>query len=118
MARLPAVLERDFQDQVIELAQRTGWRVAHFRPARAKDPKTGEETWRTAVQGDGKGFPDLVMLRGPRLLVVELKTDTGKVSVDQAAWLHAFGDADVTTRVWRPSDWPAIEAALARHPRP
>lgn len=107
--------EREFTDQVLKLAGLRGWLRAHFRPART------EHGWRTAVSGDGKGFPDLILLRGKRLIVAELKTETGRRTPEQECWLQAFmelGDgspsgwfAEVFT--WRPVDWPQIESVLA-----
>ena len=91
-----------------------GWRVAHFRPARVL--KGGEETWRTAVEGDGAGFPDLVLARNGRIIIAELKSDRGTVSDEQQKWLDAFGESDrrVTVTVWRPRDWATIERMLRR----
>ena len=64
------VKEATLQRQVLNLARLTGWRSAHFRPAQNQRGK-----WRTAVSGDGAGFPDLVLAREDRLLFVELKQD-------------------------------------------
>lgn len=100
--------ESEFQDAVIEYARIYGWRVAHFRPARTASG------WRTAVAADGKGFPDLTMVRGTRLAVAELKGERGRVGPDQQAWLDALKAAGVETYIWRPSDWPAIEKVLGR----
>lgn len=74
MSTLPPISEAEFQRQVITYARLRGWLVCHFRPARTA------HGWRTVVQGDGCGWPDLVLVRGPVLLVVELKTDRGRVS--------------------------------------
>ncbi len=57
------VSEKDWQSQFLELAHLAGWKCAHFRPAmtgRTYLNGAGEEKhiWVTAVQGDGKGFPD------------------------------------------------------------
>jgi hypothetical protein len=107
-ARVP---EAAFQSQVIALARRLGWRTAHFRPAQNQ---RGE--WRTPVAGDGKGFPDLVLVR-ERIIFAELKTDTGRLRPDQTAWLDALGAAagtNVEVHVWRPKDWDAIHATLAK----
>lgn len=100
--------EGEFQGQVIKLARLFGWRVAHFRPAKTS------KGWRTPVSADGKGFPDLIVAKAPKLIVAELKTDRGKTSDDQDAWLEAFGR---TTKlrlvcVWRPRDWSDIESAI------
>lgn len=81
------VKERDLLAQVIQVAAIYGWRSAHFRPARTKKGR-----WITAVQGDGKGWPDLVLChqKKGRLMFIELKTATGKVSPEQHAWFDAL----------------------------
>ena len=82
--------ERDLQDAVIDCARSLGYRVAHFRPALTA------KGWRTPVQGDGKGFPDLVLAhaRQRRLLFMELKAGRGKLSVDQVEWLDTLTDTE------------------------
>lgn len=101
--------------QVLALAAVHGWRRAHFRPARVLDRRTGAETWRTPVQGDGAGFPDLILARGSRLIAAELKADDAPAGlpVEQAKWLHAFDAAGAETYVWRPRDLDRVSAALA-----
>lgn len=106
--------EAQLQQAVIEAAQLLGWRVAHFRPARTKDGG-----WVTPVAADGKGFPDLVLVKGGTLAFVELKSENGKLSAEQKDWLHAlewpdFSD-DYVVEVWRPKDWTSgkIERFLA-----
>jgi hypothetical protein len=99
------ITEREFQTQVIELAQICGWKVAHFRPARVM--VNGKGTWRTPCEGDAAGFPDLVLASSGEAHFRELKSETGKVSDEQADWLRAVGG-----KVWRPSDWPEIEQFL------
>jgi hypothetical protein len=98
--------EARFLGMVLKLAKMKGWRTAHFRPARTA---TG---WKTAVQGDGKGFPDLVLVKGSRLLVVELKVKRGQLTQEQQAWLLAFKGAGIEAHCWRPRDWPEIERVL------
>jgi hypothetical protein len=100
-----AIKENEFQKQVIELAQHFRWRVAHFRPARVI--VRGVETWRTPCEGDAAGFPDLVLAKYGQVYFRELKTQKGKVTPEQQAWLDATGG-----KVWRPSDWPEIERLL------
>lgn len=97
--------EKEFTRSVIDLAQWRKWRVAHFRPART------QEGWRTAVQGDGKGFLDLVLAR-ERLVVAELKMPWGTVSDEQEEWLKVLS-ACVETYLWYPKDWAQIERVLA-----
>lgn len=105
-----SVSERDWQKQVVDLAQIFHWRVAHFRPAQTS------KGWRTAVSADGKGYPDLTLVRD-RVLYVECKTETGKVSDAQKEWLTALNAADVEAYVVRPRHFDAITVVLrARGP--
>lgn len=104
---IPAITESAFQRQVLDLARLRGWRVAHFRPAQTA------KGWRTAVSGDGAGFPDLILIRGPRLIVAELKRSRKeKVRPAQAEWLAAFEAAGVPAFVWTPDDWTEIVEIL------
>jgi len=102
--------EADFQRAVIELAQWRGWRVAHFRKAQNR-----RGDWRTPVAADGRGFPDLVLVR-ERVLFVELKTDSGRVSPEQRAWLESLRAAGAGAHVWRPRDWSEIQRELENPP--
>ncbi len=97
--------EADFQTLIIDLAHALGWTVAHFRPAETK------KGWRTPVGADGFGFPDLVLAKKvdgiPRVLFRELKSETGKTSPEQNAWLDITGG-----KVWRPSEYEEIKLEL------
>src|SRR5262249_13233745 len=104
--------EDGFRQQVMALAKLYGWRRVHFRPARAVRGR-----WVTAVEGDGVGFPDVQMLRGPHQLVTELKVDEGRLTADQDAWLKAFSAAGVPAYAWRPEDWPEIERVIRYGPQ-
>lgn len=109
-ARADALIsESEFQRAVLELATLTGWRSAHFRAARTVSG------WKTPCQGDARGFPDLLLLRGPELLAVELKSERGKTTPEQDTWLAAFRAAGIRAYLWRPSNWPQIVATLKRH---
>jgi len=108
-ARLPAITEAEFTRMVIQFAQLHGWRVAHFRPAQTKAGK-----WVTAVQGDGKGYPDLTIVRRGRLIFAELKVGRNPTTPEQEQWLADFAEVPgVLAVVWKPADWPAIEKELA-----
>lgn len=102
----PRELERDFQGAVIEAARLSGWRVAHFRPARTR------HGWRTPVAADGAGFPDLLLVRGAQLVAAELKSARGKVTPEQADWLDALDGAGVAVYVWKPADWDEVVTTL------
>jgi hypothetical protein len=98
--------ETQFLAQVISLANLHGWLAAHFRPGLTKSGR-----WVTAVQGDGKGFPDLVLVRD-RLVVAELKVGRNKTTPEQDGWLQAFRDGGVEAYTWWPRDWETIEEVL------
>ncbi len=89
--------EAQFQQQIIDLAHALGWRTYHTHDSRRSAP----------------GFPDLVLVRD-RIVYLELKTETGKVSHDQADWIAALTAAGGTALVVRPSDLDRIKDALQR----
>ncbi len=101
--------EAAFQRMVIDLAKLYGWRVAHFRPGMNR-----RGDWQTAVAGDGAGFPDLIMCRGNRCIVAELKTDkvSAKATPEQREWLEAFRAAGIYADIWRPEQWNKIVEIL------
>ena len=106
--KLPRISETEFLGQVLKLAKLCGWRRAHFRPARLADG-----SWRTAVQGDGKGFPDLVLIKPPRLIFAELKKDKEYPTDDQAAWLADLERVPgIMACIWRPKDFDKIVLIL------
>jgi hypothetical protein len=93
---LPPQTEREFQEAVLDVAKRLGYRVYH--------------TW-NSMHSTG-GFPDLVLVRRPRLLFVELKSQRGRVSEQQQAWLDDLRAAGQQAFVWRPADWDTIVEVL------
>lgn len=96
----PRMTETDLLRCVLDLARLYGWRSYHARPAMTA------KGYRTAVQGDGKGFPDLLMVRGNHVLVAELKSDKGRLTEEQHEWLMALSvGTTVWAHVWRPAEW-------------
>ena len=91
------ISEEAFQRRLIRKAKRLGWTVYHIYDSR----------------GTEAGFPDLVMrhLRHG-VIVAELKSQTGRVELEQAQWLDAFQQMEVPSFTWRPSDWPLIQEIL------
>lgn len=108
---MPKETERAFQRRVIVLVKKLGWRVAHFASVRVLTPD-GRARWMTPVQGDGKGFPDLILLRGKRCVVLELKTEGGVLEEEQADWLAAFEAAGIERRIFYPHQWNQLKAFL------
>lgn len=106
--------EDDLLRDILKLCKILHLRTAHFRAARTANG------WATPVQGDGKGFPDLVIVGGG-VLYRELKSNTGYPSQEQRAWISALGASGADVGVWRPRDWPhRIKAELQQiqHPVP
>lgn len=105
----PKLSEEEFQQQVIDLAHYCNWTVAHFRKARTL------KGWVTPVQADGKGWPDLVLVRHFTIIFAELKSEKGKLTPEQQNWIDLLsnvGDKDVQVYIWRPENWDKIEATL------
>lgn len=88
-----AVLQRRVQ----ELATTLGWAWYH-----APDNRPGGRAGR--VQRVVAGWPDLVLVRGRRIVYRELKTHTGRVSPEQARWHELLTIAGADVAVWRPLD--------------
>lgn len=107
----PPITEREFMAQVTQLAEIRGWSWAHFRPAMTA------KGWRTPVSGPlGKGWPDLVLVRGKQILFAELKRDGAKETPEQRHVLNLLAEAHPEAGngivVWRPRDWDRIEYTL------
>lgn len=109
MSKIPLLLapnlsERAFQREVLRYAKQRGWKAFHASRAQYKSGQ-----WATPYGGDGKGFPDLLLLRNDRLIVAELKAQSGTLRQEQREWLNAFHSLPCAeVYVWRPADWQAI----------
>jgi hypothetical protein len=106
--QLPTIHENEFTEQVLELALLYGYKRAHFRPARTKDG------WRTAVSGDGKGFPDLLLVRkrDGRKIAAELKVGKNKPTPEQLDWLETLAACGFETFLWYETDWEILKNIL------
>jgi hypothetical protein len=82
-----AVSEREFQAAVMKVAHQLGWKFYHTHDS----------------IGSQAGFPDLVMVRGERLIFAELKTESGKLSKEQKAWIGSLVRTSAEVYEWRPS---------------
>jgi hypothetical protein len=102
-------LEDEFTTWVIDCAQRGGWAVVHFRPAQTT------KGWRTPVQGDGKGWVDLTLVR-ERFIYAELKKKGAYLKPEQRVWRGRIEAAGGEYHLWRPPDRPAIQALLLAPP--
>jgi len=107
--------EAQYQRTILDAAKLLGWRSAHFRPARTRNG------WKTAVGGDGAGFPDLLLVHALAGLVwfVELKRDDNKrLRPEQVEWRDDLIRAGAKHRVvLLPSELNAFLADLREVPR-
>ena len=94
------VNEKQLDAAVRELATLFGWLRYHTFDSR-RSPR---------------GFPDLVLVRPPRLIAAELKAENGRLTAKQAEWLDALGRCPgIETYVWRPQDLDHVASMLSRN---
>lgn len=108
---IASMSEREFQTHVLALAKRLGWSTWHDAATNAprvcyscKAPARGPR--------NASGLPDLILVRGDRIVWAELKRQTGSTTKEQREWIHALRMAGQRVFVWRPADWPTIESVL------
>lgn len=89
--------EKDFQAAVRRYADLRKWWVFAVRDSRGCPP----------------GWPDLFCVRAPRVVAAELKSATGRETVEQRLVLSLLDQSGVEVHLWRPSDWEEIEEVLA-----
>lgn len=85
----PSMSEADLQAAVTALCRWMGLMAYHTHDSRRSEP----------------GFPDLVIAGANGQLFRELKTERGRVSKPQEAWLARLAEGKADAAVWRPSDW-------------
>jgi hypothetical protein len=96
---LPAMTEKEWLAQVRELAETLGWWCYH--------PYLSIHSPR--------GWPDLALCRPPRLILAELKRETGELSKSQVPVIELLRQCPgVEVYVWRPSDFDEVARVLRR----
>jgi hypothetical protein len=100
------ITEIEWQLKVSHFAEQAGWVWFHVPRSRVG------KVWLTRARGPlAKGWPDLLLIRGPRIIGAELKTEKGQMRPDQ----ERVGDLLRTAMevyTWRPSDWPEVQRIL------
>lgn len=94
---LAELTEKEWQRQVVQLARQLGYRVYHTHLSKHSQP----------------GFPDLCCVRD-RVVFVECKTETGKLSDPQSQWVEALEKANALVIVARPRDLQAVADLLTK----
>lgn len=94
----PILSERAWQSILQDALTREGWGWNHIYRMR-----TASGQWRTSTTA--VGWPDLVAIRPPHILALEVKADRGVIAPEQIEWLKRFA-AIPTGLAWvlRPKD--------------
>lgn len=64
------VTEKALMETIIEAAHLYGWKTYHTYDSRRSEP----------------GYPDLALCRPPRYVLIECKTETGRLTEHQVEW--------------------------------
>jgi VRR-NUC domain-containing protein len=89
--------EREFQRQVMDLAKILGWAAYH--------------PW-LSIRSE-QGWPDLALVKPPRIILAELKREGGRVTPAQDRWLGMLRQCPgIEVYLWKPSDLDAIARCL------
>lgn len=94
---LPPMPEKLFMGQVTRYAKLMGWRVHHTFDSRRSEP----------------GLPDLICIRRPRIVFLEIKGARTPVTDDQKATIEELQACGLTALIVRPKDWKTVERLLA-----
>ncbi|WP_273845426.1 hypothetical protein [Rubrobacter calidifluminis] len=92
-----SISEKEFTTRVKGIFRAAGWLTYH--------------TW-FSKRSDA-GFPDLVCVKGERLVAMELKVGRNRPTANQLAWLEALREAGVETYLMWPRHEPEITAIAA-----
>ena len=79
--------EAELQATIVETAELCGWLVFHDNDSRRNTP----------------GFPDLVLVKPPRIVLLELKSANGRIRPEQRIWMDQLAECDtVASAIIRP----------------
>ena len=100
-AVMAAMTEAEFQAWIVRLAIGHGWQrelIYHTHDSSKSQ----------------RGFPDLVLVKPPRILLWELKSMRGRVSEAQEKWVTAFKECGMEAAILYPCDWRKAEEELSK----
>jgi hypothetical protein len=93
------ISEKDYQQQIVDLARLQGWRVFHCFDSRRSEP----------------GFPDLILVRGITMLCMEVKREDAKMDTAQQVWLDLLQQVRTVSAVMvKPSQWGIVAETLVK----
>lgn len=104
--------ELAFQSRVVGLFRVYGFERIFHAPAGGHQGRVSREQI-----PEGRGFPDLLAIKGQRVIVAELKASTrmckpNNLRPGQWSWLQAFNNAGVEAYLWHPGDWDEIQDVI------
>lgn len=109
-----SVAESDLQASFVDAARLMGWKHMHVSDSRRMVRKQGQ----LVMVGDAecKGWPDLFLAHEAtgRILIVEVKRETERLSDEQKVWFRVLEACGLTTFVLRPSNYDEGLALLRR----
>ncbi len=91
----PDCEEKELDRRVVDFAEANGWTTFHAYDCR-----------RSAA-----GWPDRVFVR-ERVVYAELKSEKGRLTPEQVAWVARLLRAGAEVHVWKPADWAEIVRML------
>lgn len=120
LAAPPKLSEARFQKQVVELAELLHWGVWHDRATNQRSAcRACKAPLRCAacatpatVVRNPAGLLDLILIRRPRVLWVELKSDRGRLTPEQRATISDLRACGQEAYVFRPRDFETITRLL------
>jgi hypothetical protein len=106
---LENVSEAEFQAALLAEAVKLGWDTLWVRRC-----QHGRGAWVTDTRGTlGKGWVDVTLIRGARIIFAELKRNGAHPDDDQLHVHDVLAQTPAEVHVWRPADWPLIKLVLA-----
>jgi len=91
-----AMSEKELQSTVLEAMRWMGWKCYHTHDSRRSEP----------------GFPDLIAVKGSRMMAVEFKAEKGVIKASQIEWLDALMNSNLEVYLVRPSTQDAFMEAV------
>lgn len=88
--------EREWRQYVVQVARTHGWSVYYHHDSKRTTP----------------GWPDLALIRVPVFMLVELKSDHGKLSRAQQECIAMLQACGASVHVWRPCDEDHVRRVL------
>lgn len=109
MTTTATMKESDWMEAATDALTLCGWRWAHVPPTRRPASRWSSEN-------SGKGFPDLVCLRPPDVLWIEVKREGYGPSPEQTTWINGLRASGQSAHVLTfPRDWPLFDSLIARN---